>query len=418
MDGKLVKEIIEYFYPIIIILFLLLYRIIPFTYFLLIYIIYCSLVYIKSKTHLYYVKTDFNEELLQNCSSIKNANFRQYFLLPFTFCQFILLEKSSHPNKCKNDNNNEHKIIFEEEKIDNEGNSIFWAFFEKEKRTNHKNPVLFVLPGITGKCGDSYVQNICYEGLKNNFDVVVFQMRTLSNEMKMPKNGKYIDFYEDINNSLIKIKIKNNHSIFAIGFSYGANLLTGYLGTKKLETNYIKGGIAISNPFDLYITQRIGEGTLYEYLINSFERENYLPAVNSLNKEAKDNNYINKDILLSSYNIKKFDAEFFGKILGYKNGDEYYRGISSAKYIKYINRPLLVIHSKDDPICTYKGIPMDDVLENKNIIFILTDKGGHSCFVNNNTYFSFSPGQWIFKPAFEFVNYLKNNTKKYEYFFV
>ena len=162
----------------------------------------------------------------------------------------------------------------------------------------------------------------------------------------------------------------------------------------------------------------MGEGTLYEYLINSFERENYLPAVNSLNKEAKDNNYINKDILFSSYNIKNFDAEFFGKILGYKNGDEYYRGISSAKYIKYINRPLLVIHSKDDPICTYKGIPMDDVLENKNIIFILTDKGGHSCFVNNNTYFSLSPSQWIFKPAFEFVNYLKNNTKKYEYFFV
>ena len=61
---------------------------------------------------------------------------------------------------------------------------------------------------------------------------------------------------------------------------------------------------------------------------------------------------------------------------------------------------------------------MDDVLENKNIIFILTDKGGHSCFVNNNTYFSFSPGQWIFKLAFEFVNYLKNNTKKYEYFFL
>ena len=417
MDGKLVKEIIEYFYPIIIILFLLLFRIIPFTYFLLFYFIYCSLVYIKSKTHLYYVKTDFNEELLQACASIKNANFRQYFLLPFTFCQFILLEKSSHPNKYKNENNNEHKIIFEEEKIDNEGNSIFWAFFGKENRTNHKNPVLFVLPGITGKCCDSYVQNICYEGLKNNFDVVVFQMRTLSNEMKMPKNGKYINFYEDINNSLIKIKIKNNNSIFAIGYSYGANLLTGYLGTKNLETNYIKGGIAISNPFDLYITQRIGEGTLYEYLINSFERENYLPAVNSLNKEAKDNNYINKDILLSSYNMKNFDAEFFGKILGYKNGDEYYRGISSAKYIKYINKPLLVIHSKDDPICTYKGIPMDDVLENKNIIFILTDKGGHSCFVDN-TYLSLSPGQWIFKPAFEFVNYLKNNIKKYEHFFV
>ena len=166
------------------------------------------------------------------------------------------------------------------------------------------------------------------------------------------------------------------------------------------------------------MTQRLGEDTLYESLIASFERKNYLSAVNSFNKEVKNNNYINVDILKSNYNVKNFDTEFFGKILGYKNGDEYYRGISSAKYIKYINKPLLVIHSKDDPICTYKGIPMDDVFENKNIIFILTDKGGHSCFVENDKYFNFSPSQWMFKPAFEFVNYLKNKTKKSEYFFV
>ena len=416
MDGKILKEIIEYFYPIILIILLLLFRFISFTFFFTGYLTYCALIYITTKTKLYYIKNDFNEKLLENCPSIKNANFKQYFLLPFTFCQFILLQISSHPNKEK-----ENKIIFEEEKIDKEGTSIFWACFENSKNnfsSNHMNPVLFILPGITGKYDDSYVLNIIFEGLKNNFDVVIFQMRTLSDEMKMPENGKYVDFYEDINNSLIKIKNKNNNPIFGVGYSYGANLLTGYLGQKNLETNYIQGGIAVSNPFDLYMTQRLGEDTLYESLIASFERKNYLSAVNSFNKEVKNNNYINVDILKSNYNVKNFDAEFFGKILGYKNGDEYYRGISSAKYIKYINKPLLVIHSKDDPICTYKGIPMDDVFENKNIIFILTDKGGHSCFVENDKYFNFSPSQWMFKPAFEFVNYLKNKTKKSEYFFV
>ena len=405
--NKVLRELFGYFYPIIIMLLLLLFKYINFTQLVVGYLLYCAFVYFTTKTYLFYIKTQFNIDLLENCPSIKKPNFKQYFLLPFTFCQFVLLEISSNPKK-----NNDNEIIFREEKIDNEGTSIFWAAYENSQNI-HSNPVLFIMPGITGKFDDSYVQNIISEGLNNNFDVVVFQMRTLSSEMKMPKN-KFVDFYEDINNSLIKVRNKNKNYIYGVGYSYGANLLTGYLGNKNLETNYIEGGVAVSNPFDLYMSQRLGEDTLFESLITYFERANYMKAVRSFNRKIKNKKkYINVDTLLSSYYVKNFDTEFFGKILGYKNGDEYYRGISSAKYIKYINKPLLVIHSKDDPICTYKGIPMDDVCENENIIFILTEKGGHSCFIENDKDFSFSPRQWMFKPAFEFINYLKNNTKKY-----
>ena len=405
--NKVLREIIGYFYPIIIVLLLLLFKYINFTQLVVGYLAYCTFVYFTTKTYLFYLKTQFNIELLENCPSIKKPNFKQYFLLPFTFCQFVLLEISSNPKK-----NNDNEIIFREEKIDNEGTSIFWAEYENSQNI-HSNPVLFILPGITGQYDDSYVQNIISEGLNNNFDVVVFQMRTLSSEMKMPKN-RFVDFYEDINNSLIRVRNKNPNYIYGVGYSYGANLLTGYLGNKNLETNYIEGGVAVSNPFDLYMSQRLGEDTLFESLITYFERKNYMKAVNAFNRKIKNKKKcINVDTLLSSYYVKNFDTEFFGKILGYKNGDEYYRGISSAKYIKNINKPLLVIHSKDDPICTYKGIPIDDVCENENIIFILTEKGGHSCFIENEKDFSFSPRQWMFKPAFEFVNYLKNTSKKY-----
>ena len=405
--NKVLRELVGYFYPIIIILLLLLFKYINFTQLVVGYLIYCTFVYFTTKTYLFYIKTQFNIDLLENCPSIKKPNFKQYFLLPFTFCQFVLLEISSNPKK-----NNDNEIIFREEKIDNEGTSIFWAQYENSQNI-HSNPVLFILPGITGQYDDSYVQNIISEGLNNNFDVVVFQMRTLSSEMKMPKS-RFVDFYEDINNSLIKVRNKNQNCIYGVGYSYGANLLTGYLGNKNLETNYIEGGVAVSNPFDLYMSQRLGEDTLFESLITYFERKNYMRAVNAFNRKIKNKKKcINIDTLQSSYYVKNFDTEFFGKILGYKNGDEYYRGISSAKYIKNINKPLLVIHSKDDPICTYKGIPIDDVCENENIIFILTEKGGHSCFIENDKDFSFSPRQWMFKPAFEFVNYLKNNTKKY-----
>ena len=399
MNSKVIQKAIEYFYPLIIILLLLFFKYISFSNFIFGYLIYCLFIYFTTKTHLYYIKNEFNNKLLKNCPSISNPNFKQYFFLPFTFFQFILLEFS---------NQNNQEILFKEENVDNEGTLIVWAS-KKNSLNIHSNPVLFILPGITGKYDDSYVKNLVIEGLNNNLDVVIFQMRTLSDKMRMPKNNKYVNFIEDINNSLKEVKKINSNTLFAIGYSYGANLLTGYLGTKNLETNYIDAGISVSNPFDMYMTQRLGEDTLYEPLISYFEKKNYIPAVNSLNK---DRNYIDINALESSYYVKDFEKEFFGKILGYKIGDDYYRGISSAKYVKNINKPLLAINAKDDPICTYKGVPIDDICENENILFISTDKGAHSCFIENGKDFSLSIRQWMLSPTFEFINFLKNNEFK------
>lgn len=399
MDSKIFKEIIKYFYPLEIIILLFIFRYINLTFILLSYLFYCFLIYFTTNTYLYYIKTEFNTEIIENCPSIKNANFKQFFLLPFTICQFFLFQMT-------NSNNNKTKkkpIIFEEENIDSHGTIIAWASYENP---THTNPVFLILPGITGHYHEDYIKNIIREGLNNNLDVVIFQMSTLSENMKLDKD-QHIDFYEDLDNSLKRIKEKNSNILYAVGYSYGANLLTGYLGSKNLETNYIDGGVAVSNPFDLYMSQRIGEDTIYESLICYFERKNYIKAVNSINKNCgKD--LIDVNVLNSSYSVKIFDKEFFGKILGYRNGDDYYRGISSAKFVKYINKPLLVIHSKDDPICSYKGIPFDDVCKNKNIIFVLTEKGGHFCYIENDSFINFKGKLWSIKPTFEFINYLKN----------
>ena len=378
---------------------LFIFRYINLTFILLSYLFYCFLIYFTTNTYLYYIKTEFNTEIIENCPSIKNANFKQFFLLPFTICQFFLFQMTnSNNNKTKNT-----PIIFEEEKIDSHGTIIVWASYENP---THTNPVLLILPGITGHYHEDYIKNIIREGLNNNLDVVIFQMSTLSENMKLDKD-QHIDFYEDLDNSLKRIKEKNSNILYAVGYSYGANLLTGYLGNKNLETNYIDGGVAVSNPFDLYMSQRIGEDTIYESLICYFERKNYIKAVNSINKNCE-KDLIDVNVLNSSYSVKIFDKEFFGKILGYRNGDDYYRGISSAKFVKYINKPLLVIHSKDDPICSYKGIPFDDVCKNKNIIFVLTEKGGHFCYIENDSFFNFKGKLWSIKPTFEFINYLKN----------
>ena len=92
MNSKFLREVIEYFLPLEIIILLFIFGYITLTKILIGYLLYCIFIYFTSKTYLFYIKTEFNSEIIDNCPSIKKANFKQYFLLPFTFCQFILFQ--------------------------------------------------------------------------------------------------------------------------------------------------------------------------------------------------------------------------------------------------------------------------------------------------------------------------------------
>ena len=402
MKIKVIKSVFDIFYPLIIIILLLLFKYISFSNVICGYILYCTIVHYTSNGYLFYVKTKHNNELLKSCPHIRNPDFKAYFLLPFTFFQFIIIRYSNKNKKMK-------EITFKEEKIDDEGTTIIWASYNNDPNI-HSKPILLILPGITGKTSDFYVKNIVVEGLDNNFDIVIYQMRTLSHKMKMPQNNKYVDFIEDINNSIKVIKKVNNNKLYAIGYSFGANNLTRYLGTKNVETHFIEGAISVSNPFDMIYSQRVGEESLYEQIMLHFEKKNYIPAALSINKLR--NNYIDINCLKSTFYAKDFEIEFLGKILGYKSIGKYYRGISSFENVENINIPFLVINSKDDPFSSFKGVPLDEFRENKNIIFIATDQGAHSCYIENKSYFSLGTKKWILKPIIEFLNYLRNNEFK------
>ena len=402
MNIKVLKAVLDIFYPLVIIILLLLFKYISFSNVICGYIIYCTIVHFTSSGYLFYTKTKFNNELIKSCPHIRNPDFKAYFILPFTFFQFIIIRYSNKNKRMK-------EIIFKEEKVDDEGTTIIWASYNNDPNI-HSKPILLILPGITGKTSDFYVKNIVVEGLDNNFDIVIYQMRTLSHKMKMPQNNKYVDFIEDINNSIKVIKKVNNNKLYAIGYSFGANNLTRYLGTKNVETHFIEGAISVSNPFDMIYSQRVGEESLYEQIMLHFEKKNYIPAALSINKLR--NNYIDINCLKSTFYAKDFEIEFLGKILGYKSIGKYYRGISSFENVENINIPFLVINSKDDPFSSFKGVPLDEFRENKNIIFIATDQGAHSCYIENKSYFSLGTKQWILKPIIEFLNYLRNNEFK------
>ena len=406
---NILLQLINQFPAICVIILLKILGILSFTHIILIYIGYCIYVQFTSKTYLYYTKNIKNEKILSNCPNLSNPDFKPYFFLPLAFQQLamttttLLIQDKS-------------KINFREQKINKYGLTLYWPYLSDfEEITEPNVPILFFCPGMTGDISDPYVINLCIEGLKNGYHVVVYQMRILNENFGVDETGK-MNFSDDIDICLDVIRNKYPKTkIYGISGSFGANNLLFYLGDKN--KNYpknkkkIEAAVSFSNPFNMEICSRMCEGTIISTLVTILEQRNSKKIKDSIDK-CPNLTYINTKELLDCENPLLFDEIFNGRLHGFKTASEYYRNISAIKNLTNIDVPVLCINSLDDPITPYQAIAYDDIKLNPNIFLIVTDKGSHMGFISNEKLTELK--QWNLKLAFEFLNCQKSLDCKLE----
>ena len=388
---KFIYQFAMSFWPLIAIILAILFNYITLTQFIIGYIAYCIYVQCTTRTELLYTKTKFNEKLLSFCPELSKPCFKPYFLLPFSVQQMLIVAFM----KVKNSN----KLRFTKEKVNKYGVNIYWAYLEGEKKPSADQPVLFFMPGMTGNIEDPYVINIVMEGLKNGYNVCVYQFRLISPECTLPEGGVF-SLHEDIDNALDLIRAKTSGKIYAIGGSYGANNLVYYLGQNNKINKKIEAAVSISNPYDMLICERMAEGTIFETLVTFLEKNNFKNIRKNVEKcKGID---INTEFIANCDIMKAYDEEFTRKVLGYKSADDYYRNISAYNKIGDVNIPILYISSRDDGMTSCCAIPFDDIRLNDKSLLLVTDRGAHMCFISNEKMTEIR--QWVIKPVFEFLN--------------
>ena len=400
---NLIFQIMNQFPVICVIILLKIIGFLSFTHIILIYIGYCIYVQFTSKTYLYYTKNVKNEKILSMCPNLSNPNFKPYFFLPLAFQQIAMTQTSLLIS-------DKSKLNFRIQKINNYGLTLYWPYFSDfEEISDPNTPILFFCPGMTGDITDPYVINLCIEGLKNGYHVVVYQMRILNENFGLDETGK-MNFSEDIDICLDVIRNKYQKAkIYGISGSFGANNLLYYLGDKNKNfpknKKKIDAAVSFSNPFNMEICSRIAEGTFVSTIVTYLEQKNSKKIKDSIEK-CPNLTYINIPELLECESPMLFDEIFNGKLHGYKTASEYYRNISAIKNLIDIDVPVLCINSLDDPFTPSQSIAYDDIKINPNIFLIVTEKGSHMGFISNEKLTEFK--QWNFKPAFEFLNCQRN----------
>lgn len=163
--------------------------------------------------------------------------------------------------------------------------------------------------------------------------------------------------------------------IGAVGFSLGANALLKSLGEKE-EEHPVDAAVAISAPYDLKLgadSLSRGFNRVYEYLF-----------LRTLRKKVYRKREVFPDLPeAEGTTLYEFDNKVTAPVHGFKDADDYYESCSSKNFMADIRKPVLLIHSKSDPLCPIEAMPRQEISENPSLDYIITGEGGHVGFWSN-----------------------------------
>ncbi|KAJ3194166.1 hypothetical protein HDU67_004831 [Dinochytrium kinnereticum] len=102
--------------------------------------------------------------------------------------------------------------------------------------------------------------------------------------------------------------------------------------------------------------------------------------------------------IFSAKSLTEFDDAVTRRAFGFRTVHEYYRMGSSAQYVPDIRIPTLILSALDDPIASYKTIPVYETKANPNVILATTLRGGHIGW-----YQGIIPTRWFQEPVVDFI---------------
>eukprot|EP00547_Thalassionema_nitzschioides_P006580 CAMPEP_0194209518 /NCGR_PEP_ID=MMETSP0156-20130528/7615_1 /TAXON_ID=33649 /ORGANISM="Thalassionema nitzschioides, Strain L26-B" /LENGTH=552 /DNA_ID=CAMNT_0038936705 /DNA_START=109 /DNA_END=1767 /DNA_ORIENTATION=+ len=254
-----------------------------------------------------------------------------------------------------------------------------------------KNLVL-ILHGINNDTSFGYMRSLMRACTKRGWAAVGMNFRGCGGiSLSTPRgyNGAYTGDLRCVIRTLGS-RLAPGFSIFLVGNSLGANIMTKYLGEEGRGGTLpmcVAGGITLGNPVSIHsknITFPWG------HILGLGARKGLVQHLRTFRKMKSA--YFQKRfrMALLASTIGEFDealAPIFVKNdtyppyqyqIGYKDGESYWHDASSYRYIRHISVPLLQLSSKDDfLIASSLASKLYYSVSNPNVMVVHTRCGGH-----------------------------------------
>lgn len=258
-------------------------------------------------------------------------------------------------------------------------------------------PLAVLLHGLTGGFESKYARGTARQLLARGWRVVILKFRGAGPEPnRLPRYYHHGDT-EDLREVLALLRKREPAtSLFAVGWSLGANVLLKYLGEEG-ERTPVTAAVGVCAPFQLQ--------PCAEKLRTGFSRVYQRHLMGELQRMIKRKHEIvplpiDWEKFRTAKDFFDFDNAATAVLHGFRDAYDYYERSSSGRYLHGITRPVLAIHAKDDPFMVPEIVPEASALP-PNVTIELCEFGGHVGFCSAGP--NYSVNWWLEERIPEFL---------------
>lgn len=242
--------------------------------------------------------------------------------------------------------------------------------------TNH---LVIMLHGLAGNSDRPYMKGMIRTFNRGGWDALAMNFRGCSEEL----NRFFRSYHGGATNDLDEVikhvmKTREYTSISLIGFSLGGNVVLKYLGEDRIVPSKVKAAVAVSVPCDL--AGSLEEIDRFRNFIYARRFELKLKSQLRVRVQKFPNHITTKEIKMCN-SLRDIDELYTSRAHGFENADDYYRRNSSLQFLAGIDRPVLLINSRDDSFLCNSSYPEKIANDSDYLYLEVPLYGGHVGFV-------------------------------------
>ncbi|PWW80373.1 AB-hydrolase YheT [Tuber magnatum] len=280
-------------------------------------------------------------------------------------------------------------------------------------------PMVIALHGLSGGSHELYLRSVLapltrrVEEDGSGFAACVVNARGCA--LSKVTTGQLFNarFTADLRQTVMYLQeVYPRRPLYAVGFSYGANILTNYIG-EECDECVFKAVVLCSSPWNLEVASKALHRTylgseVYSKVMGGNMRNLFEINIDNFSGDPR----IDVDLVRRGKYLYEFDRDFTARIFGYATVGAYYRDASSVDNLLKTRVPTFILHAKDDPVyliptlledisspyqvAVDEGVPYDEVKANPYCFMATTPTGGHL------SWFEYGGGRWFARTVVDF----------------
>lgn len=272
-----------------------------------------------------------------------------------------------------------------------------------------KGPIVILLPGLGGSAWSPYATGMANTLAERGYRVAVLHARGCGTQPNRLHTAFHSGQTEDLRFFVSQLVERQRPvSLFAIGFSLGANVLLKYLA--ESPDSPVQKAFAISPPLDLAgCAKRLKVGTsrFYQrYLLDGLHR---MLSEKRCRMDIDSTLWINDRLVAGLNTIEAYDDHVTAPLHGFGTKERYYAECSSGPLLGMITTRTTILASIDDPFLDstqYQRLPNLP----SNLRLRVTGYGGHVGFIQSIS----ATGKlqsWAEKEVLNFLGYAASGSE-------